>query len=134
MSKFGGEYKFPDELENDEAQEVNIKIEDEEVEIKIVDDTPQEDQFTTPPLDDDTQQELERADESEEYTKNVKVKFKQYKKAWHDERRAKESALREQQEALTVAERILDENKKMNLPNGETLKMSKNMCLLFLSF
>jgi len=26
---------------------------------------------------------------------------------------------------------ILDENKKMNLPNGETLKMSKNMCLLF---
>ena len=114
MSRFGGEYKFPDELEEEKnAQEVNIKIEDDEVEIKIVDDTPQEDQFTTPPLDDDTQQELERADESEEYTKNVKVKFKQYKKAWHDERRAKESALREQQEALTVAERILDENKKL---------------------
>ena len=113
MSRFGGEYKFPDEIEDEKAQEVDIKIEDDEVEVKIVDDTPQEDQFATPPLDEDTQQELEKADESEEYTKNVKVKFKQYKKAWHDERRAKEAALREQQEALTVAERILEENKKL---------------------
>ena len=113
MSRFGGEYKFPDELEEEKAQEVDVQIEDDEVEIKIVDDTPQEDQFATPPLDDDTQQELEKADESEEYSKNVIVKFKQYKKAWHDERRAIEAALREQQEALTVAERILDENKKL---------------------
>lgn len=113
MSRFGGEYKFPDELEDDKAQEVNITIEDDEVEVKVVDDTPQEDQFATPPLDENTQQELEKADESEEYTKNVKVKFKQYKKAWHDERRAKEAAFREQQEALTVAERILEENKKL---------------------
>jgi len=113
MSKFGGAYKFPDELEEEKAQEVDIQIEEDEVEVKIVDDTPQEDQFATPPLDENTQQELETADESEEYTKNVKVKFKQYKKAWHDERRAKEAALREQQEALTVAERILDENKKL---------------------
>jgi len=113
MSRFGGEYKFPDELENEKAQEVDITIEDDEVEVKIVDDTPQEDQFATPPLDENTQQELEAADESEEYTKNVKVKFKQYKKAWHDERRAKEAAFREQQEALTVAERILEENRKL---------------------
>ena len=113
MSKFGGEYKFPDELEEEKAQEVDITIEDDEVEVKIVDDTPQEDQFATPPLDENTQQELEKADESEEYSKNVKVKFKQYKKAWHDERRAKEAAFREQQEALTVAERILEENKRL---------------------
>lgn len=113
MSKFGGEYKFPDELEDDKAQEVDIQIEDDEVEVKIVDDTPQEDQFATAPLDENTQQELEKADESEEYSKNVKVKFKQYKKAWHDERRAKEAAFREQQEALTVAERILEENKRL---------------------
>ena len=113
MSRFGGEYKFPDELENEKAQEVDITVEDDEVEIKIVDDTPPDDQFTTPPLDEATQQELENADESEEYTKGVKVKFKQYKKAWHDERRAKEAAFREQKEALTVAERILEENKRL---------------------
>jgi hypothetical protein len=120
MSRFGSEYKFPDE-ETNEVQEVDITIEDDEVEVKIVDDTPQEDQFATPPLDENTQQELEKADESEEYTKNVKVKFKQYKKAWHDERRAKEAAFREQQEALTVAERILDENKRLKsmLQTGE---------------
>jgi hypothetical protein len=120
MSRFGGEYKFPDE-ETNEVQEVDITIEGDEVEVKIVDDTPQEDQFATPPLDENTQQELENADESEEYTKNVKVKFKQYKKAWHDERRAKEAAFREQKEALTVAERILDENKRLKsmLQTGE---------------
>jgi hypothetical protein len=122
MSRFGGEYKFPDELEDEKAQEVDIQIEgDDDVEVKVVDDTPQEDQFATPPLDQNTQQELEKADESEEYSKNVKVKFKQYKKAWHDERRAKEAAFREQQEALTVAERILDENKRLKsmLQTGE---------------
>jgi len=35
------------------------------------------------------------------------------KKVWHDERRAKEEALREQQEAIRVAQRLLEENKKL---------------------
>ena len=29
MSRFGGEYKFPDELENEKAQEVDDTIEDD---------------------------------------------------------------------------------------------------------
>jgi hypothetical protein len=64
---------------------------------------------------------LEKADDSEDYSHNVKLKFKQYKKAWHDERREKEAALREQQEALAVAQRILDENRKLKnvLQSGE---------------
>ncbi len=53
MSRFGGEYKFPDELEEEKnVQEVNIQIEgDDDVEVKIVDDTPQGDHFAAPPLD-----------------------------------------------------------------------------------
>jgi hypothetical protein len=35
------------------------------------------------------------------------------KKVWHDERRAKEAALREQQEAITLAQRIVEENKRL---------------------
>ena len=48
-------------------------------------------------------------------------KFKQYKKAWHDERREKEAALREQEEALKMTQRILDENNRLKgmLQSGE---------------
>jgi hypothetical protein len=35
------------------------------------------------------------------------------RKVWHDERREKESALREQQEAVTLAQRLLEENKRI---------------------
>ena len=56
-----------------------------------------------------------------DYSHNVKTKFKQYKKAWHDERRAKEAAYREQQEALQIAQNILEENKKLKtlIQSGE---------------
>ena len=37
----------------------------------------------------------------------------QLKKVWHDERRAKEAADRERQEAINMAQRIIDENKKL---------------------
>jgi hypothetical protein len=117
MSKFGEDYKFPDEAED----KVEISIEgDEEITVDIVDDAPPEDRNVNP-LPQDIRDDLEKADESADYSKNVKQKFTQYKKAWHDERRAKEAALREQQEALSTAQRILDENNRLKniLHNGE---------------
>jgi len=110
------EYKFPDE-----QTEMEVQVEDtDEINVKIVDDTPPEDQFVEP-LTDEIKDDLEKIDESDDYTNNVRLKFKQYKKAWHDERRAKESAFREQQEALAAAQRILDENRKLKnmLESGE---------------
>ena len=112
------EYRFPDEEDEtkgkplDTEAEFDISIEGDGVEIEVKDDTPPEDQDVEP-LPDGIKEELETADKSKEYSKNVKDKFVQYKKAWHDERRAKESAYREQQEALTLAQKILDENKKL---------------------
>jgi hypothetical protein len=38
-------------------------------------------------------------DELEDYSEKVKTRLKQMKKVWHDERREKESALRERQAA-----------------------------------
>ena len=35
------------------------------------------------------------------------------RKVWHDERREKETAVREQQEAITFAQKLLDENKRI---------------------
>jgi len=123
MSRFGEEYKFPDEVTSkaEDEQKLEITVEDDEdVEVNIVDDTPKEDRHIDP-LPESIKDDLEKADESAEYSKNVKQKFTQYKKAWHDERRAKEAALREQQEALTAAQQILDENRRLRnlVQNGE---------------
>jgi hypothetical protein len=108
------EYKFPDEME-DSAENEAVEEVDEgslDVDIEIVDDTPPADR-NRDPVPDNIKEELETADTSKDYSKNVKDKFTQYKKAWHDERRAKEAALREQQEALAAAQSILDENKRL---------------------
>lgn len=123
MPKFEEEYKFPDEIDikASDDQKLEITVEgDDDVEVNIVDDTPKEDRHVDP-LPESIKDDLEKADESAEYSKNVKQKFTQYKKAWHDERRAKEAALREQQEALAAAQQILDENRRLRnmVQNGE---------------
>jgi hypothetical protein len=112
------EYKFPDEMEEDKGKPVDEL--EEGFEVVEVDDTPEEDQ-NVKPLPNEIKKDLETADSSAEYSKNVKDKFTQYKKAWHDERRAKEAALREQQEALSAAQAILDENRRLKevLQSGE---------------
>ena len=118
MAEFEKEdFKFPHEAEDkgkpvDTESELDISIEGDDVEIEIKDDTPLKDRGVEP-VPEDMRQELETLDASQEYSKNVKEKFKQYKKVWNDERRAKETALREQQEALNLAQKILDENKKL---------------------
>lgn len=127
MATKDDDYKFPDELDQEKAKgktddELDISIEgdDDEVKIEVRDDTPTEDRHIEP-LSDDVKKELETVDESKDYSHNVKTKFKQYKKAWHDERRAKEAAYREQQEALQIAQNILEENKKLKtlIQSGE---------------
>ena len=89
----------------------------QEPEVEIVDDTPEEDRDPVTgrvrePLPKEIVDELEQ-DELEDYSEKVKIRLKQMKKVWHDERRAKEAALREQQEAITLAQRIVEENKRL---------------------
>jgi hypothetical protein len=109
------EYKFPDEIEN-EAAETN----EEELLVEIEDDTPEEDRGKEP-LPADIVNSLEKPEDGGEYPEEVVSRFKQYKKAWHDERREKEAALREQAEALRIAQSLLEENKllKTTLSSGE---------------
>ena len=123
MPKFSDSYKFPDEQDKGKPEDtLDISVEGDDVNIKIdvQDDTPPEDRFVEP-LPEAIKEDLEKADDSEDYSHNVKLKFKQYKKAWHDERREKEAAIREQQESLAVAQRILDENRQLKnvLQSGE---------------
>jgi G:T/U-mismatch repair DNA glycosylase len=88
-------------------------------EIEIEDDTPEQDRNRTP-MPEEIVRELEN-DEMEEYSEKVKTRLKQMKKVWHDERREKERALREQQEAINFAKKMAEENKflKNTLHKGE---------------
>ena len=106
------EYKFPDEIENEAT---------EKVEIEIIDDTPPEDKGREA-LPQDIVDELEK-DDLQEYSDKVKKRLGQLKKVWHDERRAKEVSFREKDEALRVAQSIFAENKelKQRLGQGEKL-------------
>lgn len=104
------EYKFPDEVDNETEDSLDIEIED---------DTPAEDRGRQP-MPQEIVQELE-ADELEEYSDKAKERLKQYKKVWNDERREKDAARREQQEAINAANRILEENRRLKatLKTGE---------------
>jgi hypothetical protein len=106
------QYKFPDE------QEVEAKgkpLDDDTINIEIEDDTPPEDRDQKP-MPEDKVKELEAATDEEEENmphRSQKERLQQYKKVWNDERRAKEDAQREQQAALDLAKRVLEENKKL---------------------
>jgi hypothetical protein len=110
------EFKFPDEVESKGKPAQNAAP---EIEIEIEDDAPAEDRGRQP-LPKPLVEELEK-DELDQYDDNVKTKLKQMRKVWHDERREKESALREQQEAVGLAQRLFEENKRIKsiLSTGE---------------
>jgi len=111
------EFKFPDEVEQEKKVETPV---DSDIEIEVVDDRPEEDQKNATPLPKEIVEDIEK-DDLEEYSKEAKQRLLQMKKLINDERREKEQALREQQEAVRVAQAIIEENKKLkeNLTSGE---------------
>jgi hypothetical protein len=102
------EFKFPDEVEETKAKGGEVE---DNFEIEVEDDTPEQDRGREP-MPKEVVEELEQ-DELEEYSDKVKVRLKQMKKVWHDERRAKEAAYREQQEAIDYARRVSEENRRL---------------------
>ena len=108
------EFKFPDEAESKNAkaeEKVDFEVEGEsEPEIEVVDDTPAEDRGRKPmvePPKDVTDEELSKYDEG------VQKRIKHFTKGYHEERRAKETAEREREEAFKLAQAVLEENKRL---------------------
>jgi len=129
------EYEFPetetnekDELEIEPSSAENVleekevtsaesdddvtEVEDSneaELEIEIVDDTPKKDQNrkASDPPEDVTDEELD------DYSQKVRKRISNLSKGYHDERRAKETALRERTELENVAQKLVNENKKL---------------------
>lgn len=105
------EFKFPDEVaEESQKVEVNQDVSDD-IEVQIEDDTPPEDRGRKP-LPKEIVEELDK-DDLEEYSEKVKKRLSQMKKVWHDERREKERALREREEALKFAQMREQEIKQL---------------------
>jgi hypothetical protein len=102
------EFKFPDEIEDDKTQ-VDVAV-DGDVEIEIVDDTPEKDRGRKP-LDREVADPTD--DEIESYSDGVKKRIKELTHARHDERRAKESLMREKQELERLAQHMVAENNRL---------------------
>lgn len=113
MAKNNGEdFTFPDEADNTtKAEDIEINIEAEgDVDIEIEDDTPVADR-NRKPLDKEVEDPSD--EEIEQYGDKVQKRIKELAHARHDERRAKEAAIREREEAVRVAQQIFDENKRL---------------------
>jgi hypothetical protein len=106
------EFEFPDESEEKQSRAGSkvVAPEADEPEIEVVDDTPEQDKnrkpMTEPPRE-VTEEELSKYDES------VRKRIQHFSKGFHEERRAKESALREREEAVRMAQQVVEENKKL---------------------
>jgi len=124
------EYEFPDEteessdleIESSSALEIDVSgkakpakeaaaivEEDDSYEVEVVDDTPKADRNRKPaePPEDITDEELE------DYSEKVRKRIQHFSKGYHDERRAKESALRERQELEKLAQQLVSENQQL---------------------
>lgn len=104
----GNSSQFMDEAK-EEPKAKETKREEEEFDVEIVDDTPPKDRNRKPsePPEEATDEELES------YSQNVRKRIQHLSKGYHDERRAKEQALRERQELEAYAQRIVEENKNL---------------------
>jgi len=100
-------YKFPDEQENDKTVDAEN---DNDVEVEIVDDTPEKDRGREP-LNREVKDPTD--DEINSYSDGVQKRIKELTHARHDERRAKEALLREKQELERLAQHMANENKKL---------------------
>jgi len=96
------------EPESEPEPVVEEAVEDD-LEVEVVDDTPKADRNRKPaePPAEVTDEELA------EYSDKVQNRIRHFSKGYHDERRAKEAALRERQEFERVAQQLVDENKRL---------------------
>jgi len=125
------EFEFPDTDKADEKSSVSESPNSdktdskkepvvEDIQIEVVDDTPPKDRNRKPstPPDELTDEELEG------YSEKTQKRIKHLSKGYHDERRKAESALREREEAIKLAQKLLEENNSLKESvnkNQETL-------------
>jgi len=116
------EFEFPDEKEEKaRARAAQAEpVAESELDLEIVDDTPPQDRGRRPmaePPEEVTDDELASYDEK------VQKRIKKFTKGYHDERRAKEEALRERQAAEDFAKQVYEENMRLQQQLSEGSKI-----------
>jgi hypothetical protein len=99
----------PSDVADDPPERTTTPQEDEDIDIEVVDDTPKPDRgrkASAPP-------EAVTDEELADYSEKVKNRIKHFSKGYHDERRAKELALREQQELERYTQQLIAENRDL---------------------
>ena len=88
---------------------------DAEIEVEVIDDTPEadRDRKVSDPPEEVTEEELE------DYSDKVRNRIKHFSKGYHDERRAKEQALREREELERYTQQLVVENKDLKTSQGK---------------
>jgi len=110
------DFKFPDEVAAEATKdEVEFEVEGE-AEIEVVDDTPEKDRGRAPMKEAPAEV---TDDELAQYSEGVKKRIQHFSKGYHEERRAKESAFREREEALRLAQNLVEENKRLQGSLGQ---------------
>ena len=82
------------------------------VEVEVIDDTPEEDRVA--PRDQEAAADFDISeDEIGQYSDRVQKRIKRLKYEFHEQRRARETAERQNQEAVAHAQRIVQENREL---------------------
>jgi hypothetical protein len=110
------EFKFPDEKEtahnaqtaSENKETIDFEVEGD-VDVEIVDDTPERDRGVS--VAQDVEEVTE--EELESYGDKVRRRIKEISHLRHDERRAKEAAIREREELEQLTRNLIDENKRL---------------------
>jgi len=113
MGEVEVEVEEPEEVEAAEVEEPNI--EDQSYEIEVVEDTPEDDRDQTPSKSpkDVTSEELKN------YSKKVQRRIQHFSKSYNDERRLKETALRDRTELENFARNLVSENEGLKETVGK---------------
>jgi len=101
-------------------ESAEVELDNNDFEVDIVDDTPEEDR-NKPRRAEDAEAQIPEDDEIANYSENVQKRIKQLKFEYHEERRRKEEAARLQDEAVKYAQKVYEENQKLKktLEEGE---------------
>jgi hypothetical protein len=95
--------------EEAKREKSKAQAKDDDFDIEVVDDRPEEDQGKKR-----SKAPMELSDEEmDEYSEKVRKRLQHFSKGYHDQRRAAEAAAKEREEALRYAQQIAEENKKL---------------------
>ena len=117
------EYKFPHEQQESKAGDGQVPAGEAEEIIEVVDDTPEADRGRQPIGK--TADEVAPDDEVAQYSENVQKRIKELKRTYHDERRDKEAAQRERDEAVRTARYFYEQAQRA----GATVQQAQQFSL-----